>query len=107
MRIVCFEQNSTHTHIYYIICLCLFSLSLPASGQGITYVTVEDIGFHVGNHLYYLAFATYDKALMGCTCSLPKAALRPANALVYQALHLEYLLLFHAFSPSSGLLNFS
>lgn len=84
-----------------------FVLSLFATRQWIAAVTVRYALLHVWNQLKYLAVSAHDKALTRCPCTLPQAALCSANAFVYQALHLEYLFLLHAFSPSSGLLYLS
>lgn len=75
--------------------------------QRVTIVAVCYIVLHLGNHLQYLAATIHDKGLMLNASTLPEAHLRQTHAFVYQALHLQYLILLHASCPPSGLLYFS
>jgi hypothetical protein len=80
-----------------------FLLSLLAACQGVATVAVGNAMLYLWHHFQDFAITTNDKALTSCSGTLPQAALCPTHAFVNQALHLKYLFLLHAFSPSTGL----
>jgi hypothetical protein len=82
-------------------------LSLLATSQGVALTAIGHTLLHLGHHFKYLTVSANNKALVRGSGPLQKAKLGATHALVYQALHLKYLFLLHAFSPSIGLPNFS